>query len=140
MVVQWGSPFFSFFKVIYLFTYFIVGPCWLSVLIVYLLLAVLGLRCCLGFALVAESKVLTVVASLVSASGLQSTGSVVVACRLSCSEACRLFLDQGSNLSLWHWQVDSLPLSHRGSPGYLSVLNIAVWTCQSQTLNLSFPS
>ena len=92
--MQWGSPFFSFFKVIYLFTYFIVGPCWLSVLIVYLLLAVLGLRCCLGFALVAESKVLTVVASLVSASGLQSTGSVVVACRLSCSTACGILVPQ----------------------------------------------
>ena len=27
-----------------------------------------------------------------------------------------IFLDQGSNLCLWHWQVDSLPLSHQGSP------------------------
>ena len=110
----------------------------LAVCFNYLFLAVLGLRCCLGFALVAESKVLIAVASLVSAPGLQGTGSVVV-CRLSCSEACELFLDQGLNLCLWHWQADSLPLSDRGSPGYLSVLNIVVWTCQSQTLNLFFP-
>ena len=30
-----------------------------------------------------------------------------------------IFLTQGSNLHLWrllHWQVDSLPLSHLGSP------------------------
>ena len=27
------------------------------------------------------------------------------------------FPDQGSNSSLLHWQVDSLPLSHQGSPG-----------------------
>ena len=26
------------------------------------------------------------------------------------------FPDQGSNSSLLHWQVDSLPLSHQGSP------------------------
>ena len=33
----------------------------------------------------------------------------------SCSAACRIFLDQGSNLCLLHWQVYSLPLSHRVS-------------------------
>ena len=27
-----------------------------------------------------------------------------------------IFLDQGSNPHLLHWQVDSLPLSHQGSP------------------------
>ena len=27
-----------------------------------------------------------------------------------------IFLDQGSNLCLLRWQVDSLPLSHQGSP------------------------
>ena len=29
-----------------------------------------------------------------------------------------IFLTQGSNPYLLHWQVDSLPLSHPGSPGY----------------------
>ena len=29
--------------------------------------------------------------------------------------ACGIFLDQGLNLLL-HWQVDSLPLNHQGSP------------------------
>ena len=36
--------------------------------------------------------------------------------RLSCSVTCEIFLDQGSNLCLLHWQADSLPLSHLGSP------------------------
>ena len=27
-----------------------------------------------------------------------------------------IFLTQGSNPSLWHWQADSLPLSHQGDP------------------------
>ena len=30
--------------------------------------------------------------------------------------ACGIFQGQGSNLCLLHWQADSLPLSHQGSP------------------------
>ena len=48
---------------------------------------------------------LIVVASLVE-HRLQSTGSVVVAHRLS-SVACESFLDQGSNLGPLHCHVDS---------------------------------
>ena len=39
--------------------------------------------------------------------GLQSAVSVVVAHGLSCSVACGIFLDQGSNLCPLHWQADS---------------------------------
>ena len=35
---------------------------------------------------------------------------------LTCSEACGISPDQGSNLCFLHWQADSLPLSHQGSP------------------------
>ena len=35
---------------------------------------------------------------------------------LVCTEACRIFPDQGSNLCLLHWQADSLSLSHQGNP------------------------
>ena len=35
---------------------------------------------------------------------------------LSCSAACGIFPDQGSDLRLLHWQADSLPLSHQGDP------------------------
>ena len=34
---------------------------------------------------------------------------------LSCSAACGIFPDQGSNPCLLHWQADSSPLSHQGS-------------------------
>ena len=54
------------------------------------------------------------VGSLVVAPGLQSTGSEVVARGVSCSAARGIFLGQGSNSCLLHWQVDSLPLSHQG--------------------------
>ena len=47
---------------------------------------------------------------------LYSTDSVVVAHGLSCSAMCGVFQDQGSNPCLLHWQVDSWPLSHEGSP------------------------
>ena len=54
--------------------------------------------------------------SVVVACGLQSAGSVVVVHRLSCSAACGIFLDQDSNPRPLHWQADSQPLRHHGSP------------------------
>ena len=54
-------------------------------------------------------------ASAVVAPELQRAGSVVVARGLTCSVACGIFPDQGSNPCLLHWQADSLPLSHQGS-------------------------
>ena len=38
------------------------------------------------------------------------------------STACGTFLDQGSNSCLLHWQPDSLPLSHQGSPRFYMLL------------------
>ena len=57
-------------------------------------------------------------ASLVEENGLQGEESVVVAYGLSCSKACGIFLDQGSNLYPLHWQVDSSP----GLPGKSSLI------------------
>ena len=103
---------------------------------IYLFLAALGLRCYLrafsscgerGLLLVVVHGLLIVeaplvgehglqvhglqqlwhVGSVVVAHGLQSTGSVVVARGLSCSAACGIFPDQGSNLCPLHWQPDS---------------------------------
>ena len=59
--------------------------------------------------------------SVVAAPGLSSTGSIIVVHGLSCSAACGIFPDQGSNLSLLCWQVDSLPLSHQESPSYFFI-------------------
>ena len=44
-------------------------------------------------------------------------------CQLSFCVARGIFLDQGSNPCLLHWQVDSLPLSHQGSPIILFLIN-----------------
>ena len=43
--------------------------------------------------------------------------ALVVEHRLSGLAVCGIFLDQGSNPCPLHWQADSLPLSHQGSPG-----------------------
>ena len=65
--------------------------------------------------LVAEDRLLGLQASAVVFPRLQSTGSTVVLRRLSCSMACGIFLDQGLNPCLLHWQMHSLPLSHQAS-------------------------
>lgn len=53
--------------------------------------------------------------------GMQA--SVIVECWLSicgaqssCSVACGIVPDQGSNVCLLHWQMDSQPLDHQRSP------------------------
>ena len=51
--------------------------------------------------------------------GSRRTGSVVVAHGPSCSAACGIFPDQGSNPCPLHWQADSQPLCHQGSPHLL---------------------
>ena len=48
--------------------------------------------------------------------GFRRAGSVVVAHGPSCSAACGIFPDQGSNPCPLHWQADSQPLRHQGSP------------------------
>ena len=57
-----------------------------------------------------------------------------------------IILTQGSNLSLLHWQVDSLPRSHWGSPGNQMQLNesprttaeVGNCSCQWQSCFTSF--
>ena len=60
---------------------------------------------------------------LLRSRGSRRSGSVVVAHGPSCSAACGIFPDQGSNPCPLHWQADSQPLRHQGSPT-LSILNI----------------
>ena len=53
---------------------------------------------------------------LLRSTGSRRAGSVVVAHGPSCSVACGIFPDQGSNPCPLHWQADSQPLRHQGSP------------------------
>ena len=88
-------------------------------------MAVLGPRFCArafsscgkrGPLFIAVYGPLTIAASLVGSTGSRRAGSVVVAHGPSCSVACGIFPDQGSNPCPPHWQADSQPLRHQGSP------------------------
>ena len=115
-------------------------------------MAVLSLRHCEGFSLALESlsyclvvvawtshsggfsrgvQALWLTGPLVGIPGLWSTGSIVVSVGLSCSAACGIFLVQGSNPCLLHWQADSLP-PWKPSPG----LHMSTLLRERQNLNL----
>ena len=61
---------------------------------------------------------------LLRSTGSRCAGSVIVAHGPSCSAACGIFPDQGSNPCPLRWQADSQPLHHQGSPtdSFLTVL------------------
>ena len=104
---------FFFFKVIqFLFIYFYLWLCWV-------LVSARGLSPvaasgghsssrCAGLSLLWPL--------LLRSTGSRRAGSVIVAHGPSCSAACGIFPDQGSNPCALHWQADSQPLRHQGSP------------------------
>ena len=115
---NWKLCFFKgiplFFKKTYLFIYF--WLCWAFVSVRGLsLVAASGGHSsprCAGLSL---SRPL-----LLWSTTSRRAGSVIVAHGPSCSTACGIFPDQGSNPCPLHWQADSQPLRHQGSPGNFS--------------------
>ena len=103
--------FFFFFFNFYLFIYYF-WLCWVFVSVRGLsLVAASGGHSssrCAGLSL---SRPL-----LLRSTSSRRAGSVVVAHGPSCSTACGIFPDQGSNPCPLHWQADSQPLRHQGSP------------------------
>ena len=67
-----------------------------------------------------------------------SRGSIVVVRGLSCSKACGIFLDQGLNLCLLQWQVDSFTTEPPGKPQLLiSYPTITIATTQTEGMTQS---
>ena len=62
---------------------------------------------------------------LLRSTGSRRAGSVIVAHGPSCSVACGIFPDQGSNLCPLNWQADSQPLRHQGSPSWSSLIPLS---------------
>ena len=88
-------------------------------------MAVLGLRFCArafssrgerGPLFIAVRGPLTIVASLVAEHRLQTRRLSSCGSRAQLPAACGIFPDQGSNPCPLHWQADSQPLRHQGSP------------------------
>ena len=86
-------------------------------------MAVLGLRFCArafsscgkwGPLFIAVRGPLTI--RSLRSTGSRRAGSAIVAHGPSCSTACGIFPEQGSNPCPLHWQADSQPLRHQGSP------------------------
>ena len=61
---------------------------------------------------------------LLLSTGSRRAGSVIVAHGPSCSAACGIFPVQGSNPCPLHWQADSQPLRHQGSPEMPLILKL----------------
>ena len=78
---------------------------------------------------------------LLRSTGSRRARSAVVAHGPSCSAASGIFPDQGSNLCPQHWQADSQPLRHQGSPSLLFYTKAAPFslvsiTCQAPEASL----
>ena len=105
----------SFFFFLFLFLIFIYWLCWVFV-------SVRGLSLVAASGGHSSSRCAGLSLSwplLLRSTGSRRAGSVVVAHGPSCSAACGIFPDQGSNPCPLHQQADSQPLRHQGSPGRL---------------------
>ena len=104
------NPFFKNFICLFIFIY--LWLCWVFISVRGLSLAASSgghsSSRCAGFSL---SRPL-----LLRSTGSRRAGSVIVAHGPSRSVACGIFPDQGSNPCPLHWQADSQPLRHQGSP------------------------
>ena len=110
----------TLFLILFIFQFIYFWLCWVFVSVPGLSLVVASRghssSWCVGLSL---SRPL-----LLRSTGSRRAGSVVVAHGPSSSAACGIFPDQGSNPCPLHWQVDSQPLHHQGSPLILDKVNI----------------
>ena len=79
-----------------------------------------GSSCCSAQALALPASVVPLLGSVVAAGRLWSMGLVLVARGLSCSAACGIVSNRGSNPCPLHSQVASHPLYPQGSPPWIS--------------------
>ena len=90
------------------------------ILFIYLFMAVLGLRfCARAFSSCSKRGPLFIAVHgplLLRSTGSRRAGLAIVAHGPSRSAACGTLPDQGSNPCPLHWQADSQPLHHQGSP------------------------
>ena len=129
-----GSPWScqSFFFLIFIYLFIYLWLCWVFVSVWGLsLVAASGGHSssrCAGLSL---SRPL-----LLRSTGSRRAGSVIVAHGPSCSVACGIFPDQGLNPCPLHWQADSQPLRHQGSPAE-EFLIINGWWIMSSAFSAS---
>ena len=110
-------------------------------------MAVLGLRFCArafsscgkgGPLFIAVRGPLTIAASLVAEHRLQTRRLSNFTHGLSCSAACGILPDQGSNPCPLHWQADSQPLRHQGSPSINAFWYDLIKSYQKYMIKINF--
>ena len=123
--LQRGFCFFLFFflkkNIIYLFIYF--WLCWVFV-------SVWGLSPVVASGGHSSSRCTGLSPSwplLLWSTGSRRAGSVVVAHGPSCSMACGIIPDEGTNPCPLHRQADSQPLRHQGSPVFVFLIKNGCW-------------
>ena len=103
---------FCFLKILFIYLFIYLWLCWVFVSVRGLsLIAASGGHSsswCAGLSLLRPL--------LVRSTGSRRAGSAIVAHGPSRSAACGIFPEQGSNPCPLHWQADSQPLHHQGSP------------------------
>ena len=108
------SQYIEFFLILFIYLFIYLWLCWVFV-------SVRGLSLVVANGGHSSSRCAGLLLSrplLLQSTGSRRAGSVVVAHGPSCSAACGIFPDQGSNPCPLHWQEDSQPLRHQGSPEY----------------------
>ena len=103
------------FLFIYLFIYFYLIYLWLC----WVFVSVRGLSLAVASGDHSSSRCAGLSLSrplLLWSTGSRHAGSAIVAHGPSCSAACGILPDQGPNPRPPHWQADSQPLRHQGSP------------------------
>ena len=111
-------------------------------LFISLFLALLGLCCCVQTSPAAVNRACGARAAHCSGFSCRGAGAVraqaqslwhvgLVATRHG-GEACGIIPDQGSNSRPLHWQEDSQPLDHQGSPGFILVTEFHAATQDNQ--------
>ena len=104
--------FFFFFLILFIYLFIYLWLCWVFV-------SVRGLSSVAASGGHSSSRCAGLPLSrplLLRSTGSRHAGSVIVAHGPSCSAACGIPPDQGSNPCPLHWQADSQPLRHQGSP------------------------
>ena len=125
----------SFFFLNFLFIYlFIFWLCWVFVSVRGLSLVVASgghsSSRCAGLSL---SRPL-----FLGSTGSRRASSVIVAHGPSCSVACGILPDQGPNPCPLHWQADSQPLRHQGSPPLSFSITLASTFSQKYAAKICF--
>ena len=104
--------YFFFFLILFIYLFIYLWLCWVFVSVWGLsLVAASGDHSssrCAGLSLLRPL--------LLRSTGSRRAGSAIVAHGPSCSAACGIFPDQSLNPCPLHWQADSQPLRHQGSP------------------------